>query len=109
MVAVFRIYKRILIYAPERQLSHLEFPIEVAECLFKYEVEAPRVRLGGPTAPVPDYFRRDGINYECFSYKQTRCVVCKKNCRLKCWKCNKPNKKSLFSYIPYVIMRKILF
>ena len=55
MVAVFRIYKRILIYAPERQLSHLEFPTEVAECLFKYEVEAPRVRLGGPTAPVPGY------------------------------------------------------
>ena len=55
MVAAVRIYKRTQPHAPERQLSHLEFRIEVAECLVKYEVEAPRVRLGGPTAPVPGY------------------------------------------------------
>ena len=45
MVAVFRIYKRASPLAPEKQLSHLEFRIEVAEYLFKYEVEAPRGRL----------------------------------------------------------------
>ena len=55
MVAAFRIYKYTSPLASKRQLSHLKFCIEVAECLVKYEVEAPRVRLGGPTAPVPDY------------------------------------------------------
>ena len=76
MVAAVRIYKRTSPLAPERQLSHLQFRIQVAECLVKYEVEAPRVRLGGPAVPVPDYIQRDGINHECVSYKQTRCVIC---------------------------------
>ena len=92
MVAAFRIYKLISPLAPERQLSHLVPHIEVAECLVKYEVEAPRVRLGGPTALVPDHIRRD-------RYKQTRCIVCKKNSRLKCRKCNKPMHKKICSVI----------
>ena len=99
MVAAFRIYKRTSPLAPVRQLSHLEFHIEMAECLVKYEVETRRVRLRGPTGPVPDYLRQDGISQECVSYKQTRCVVCKKNCRLKCWKCNKPMHKKICSVI----------
>ena len=99
MVAAFRIDKVISPLAPERQLSHLVPHIEVVECLVKYEVEAPRVRLGGPTALVPDHIRRDGINHECVSYKQTRCIVCKKNSRLKCRKCNKPIHKKICSVI----------
>ena len=63
MVSAFRICKCTSPLAPERQLLHLGFRIEVAEGLVKYEIEAPRVRLGGPTAPVPDYIRRDGINH----------------------------------------------
>ena len=82
MVVAFRIYKRTSPLAPERQLSHLEFCIETAACLVKYEVEAPRARLAGPTAPVPDYIQQDGINHECVSCEQTQCVTCKKNCRL---------------------------
>ena len=37
MVAAFKIYIRTSPLAPERQLSHLEFRIEVAGCLVKYE------------------------------------------------------------------------
>ena len=70
MAAALRIYKHTSPLAPERQLSHLEFRIELAECLVNHEVDASRVRLGGPIAPVPDYIRGDGITYECVSYKQ---------------------------------------
>ena len=55
MAAALRIYKHTSPLAPERQLSHLEFSIELAECLVNYEVDASRVRLGEPIAPVPDY------------------------------------------------------
>ena len=78
MVATFRIYKRISPLVPGRQASHLEFHIKVAftlECLVKYEIEAPNVRVGGLTAPIPDYIQLDGINHECLSYKQTRWVI----------------------------------
>ena len=78
MVATFRIYKCISPLAPGRQASHLEFHIKVAftlECLVKYEIEAPNVRVGGLTAPIPDYNQLDGINHECLSYKQTRWVI----------------------------------
>ena len=78
MVATFRIYKRISPLAPGRQASHLEFHIQVAftlECLVKYEIEAPNVRVGGLTAPIPDYIQLGGINHECLSYKQTRWVI----------------------------------
>ena len=47
----YSIYKRTSPLAPERQLSHLEFCIEVDKCLVKDEVKASRVKLGGPTAP----------------------------------------------------------
>ena len=57
MVAACRIYECTSPIAPERQLSHLEFHIEVDECLVKYVDEAPSVRLGGPKAPIPNYIR----------------------------------------------------
>ena len=57
MVVAFRIYKSTSPLAPERQLSHLEFHIEMTECLVKYEVETRRVRLREPTGPVPNYLR----------------------------------------------------
>ena len=55
MVSAFGICKCTSPLAPERKLLHLEFRIEVAECFVKYEVEAPRLRLEGPAAPVSNY------------------------------------------------------
>ena len=99
IVAAFKIYKHTSPLTLEKQLSHLEFRIEVAECMSKFQLYTPRVRKGGPTASVPDYIRKDGINHHLISSRQTRCKVCQKNTMLKCSKCDKALHKKICSDI----------
>ena len=73
----------------------------MAECLVKYEIEAPNVRVGGLTAPIPDYIQLDGINHECLSYKQTRWVTFE---RTAGWNVGGASNLSYIIYIIHVIL-----
>ena len=87
LVATFKIHKKACV----DQLSHLDFRIEVAEVMVRANHEAQRVRLGGPTASVPEQIKLDGINHTLVPTSQGRCIYCKSNTRLKCSKCDKRN------------------
>ena len=55
MVAAFKIYKHVSPDPAEKQLSHLQFRIEISEIMAtKAELMVPRQRLGGPTATLPN-------------------------------------------------------
>ena len=71
------------------KLSHLDFRVEDAEMMIWTSHEAQRVRLGGPTAPVPEQIRLDGINHTLVSRSQGCCIYCKSNTRLMCSNCDK--------------------
>ena len=84
VVAGFKIHKNVY----TDQLSHLDFCDEVAEVIVRANHEAQRVRLGGPTASVPDKIRLDGINHTLVPASQDRCIYCKSITRLMCSKCD---------------------
>ena len=71
----------------QKKMTHHDFRISVAETLVKRSV--PRVRMGGPTTPAPVDVRYDGVNHHLAACNQGRCVVCLKNTRLMCEKCEK--------------------
>ena len=84
VVASFRFYQ----YLHPGQLSnHLAFRRSIAMSLLK--ARQPRAKLGGPTAPVVESVRYDGISQLLVSSEQGRCVICSKNTRLHCSKCRK--------------------
>ena len=72
---------------PGKKTDHYGFLVEVAETMVMRQV--PRIRIGGTLAPVPRAVRYDGMNHHLVSCKQGRCVVCMKNTRLMCFKCDK--------------------
>lgn len=84
IVASFRFY---CLVNEATQTSHLEFRREVARSLVKAEVA--RQRPGGPSAPPVKAARYDGINHILQATQQGRCVLCQKNTRLSCQKCEK--------------------
>ena len=84
VVAAHEFYNHI---HPANKKDHHEFRVTVAETLVKRQ--SSRVRMGGPTAPAPPAVQYDGINHYLVPCRQGRCVVCSKNTRLKCEKCEK--------------------
>ena len=85
VVVVFEIHKNVC----TDHLSHLDFPVEVAEVMVRANHEAQRVLLGSPTAPVPEQIRLDGINHTLVPTSESCCIYCKSNTRLMCSKCDK--------------------
>ena len=70
---------------PATKMTHLQFRRYVARSLVRHEHD--RRHLGGPSsAPVPAS-RYDGINHHLKPCTQGRCVICQKNTRLMCVKC----------------------
>lgn len=84
LVASYEFHRKV---NPESKMDHFQFLVEVAESMVRREV--PRSRMGGPNAPVPKPVRFDNINHHMVSCKQGRCVVCSKNTRLRCLKCDR--------------------
>ena len=72
---------------PADKIDHHDSRIIGAETLVK--CHGPRVLLGGPTAPAPPAVQYDGINHYLVACKQGRCVICWKNTRIMCEKCEK--------------------
>lgn len=66
--------------------SHLDFRRQIALTLLK-SVPRPSTR-NGRNVPLPDDVRFDGENHAPVSTKQGRCVVCRRNTRLRCGKCD---------------------
>lgn len=83
IVAAYRFYT----YVNQSSESHLEFRREIARALVKSEKS--RLRLGGPSAPPSEAVRYDGVNHFIETTTQGRCIVCRKNTRLFCTKCDK--------------------
>ena len=69
------------------KVSHLQFRREIARALVKCEKN--RNRLGGPNTAPCYAVRYNGVNHNLESVRQGRCVVCSKNTRLSCMKCEK--------------------
>jgi len=92
VVAAHEFYNHI---HPSNKMDHHDFRITVAETLVKRQV--PRVRLGGPSAPTPSSVRYDGINHYLVPCKQGRCVICSKNTRIMCIRCEKKLHKAICS------------
>ena len=69
------------------KVSHLQFRREIARALVKCEKN--RNCLGGPNTAPCYAVRYDGVNHNLESVRQGSCVVCIKNTRLSCMKCEK--------------------
>lgn len=68
-------------------VCHLEFRRTITICLLKQET-TPRSRvIGGGVPSLPRDVRYDGRGHDKESVSQGRCVVCKKNARYRCKKC----------------------
>jgi len=86
-LAVVASYKFYTHANPATKMTHIQFRRYVARSLTKREHD--RRRLGGPSSvPVPSS-RYDGINHHLKPCNQGRCVMCQKNTRLMCEKCEK--------------------
>ena len=83
VVAAYKFYNHV----NSNGVSHIQFRRERARALVK--VDCPRKRLGRPTAPLSKAVRFDGSNHNLESVTQGRCVLCQKNTRLCCAKCEK--------------------
>ena len=84
VVAAWRLYSRL---HPQLKVSHLDFRRTITLCLLKRKI--PRVQIGGGHhADLPDDIRYDGVGHISEATTQGRCVVCSKNTRSKCLKCN---------------------
>ena len=94
VVAAFKIHKHARTDKNE-QLSHLDFRVEVAEVMDIANHETQRVRLGSPTARVPEQIRLDGVNHILIATSQGRCIYCTGNTRLMCPKCGKRQHKKI--------------
>ena len=97
MVTAFKIYQHVSTESSGKQLSHLDFHVEIAEVMAGANHEKPRVRLGGPTARVPDQVRLDGVYHTLIATSQGRCIYCSANIRLMCSKCGKRLHKNVCS------------
>ena len=68
------------------KMTHLQFQRYVARSLVRREHD--RRRLGGPSSAPVSASRYDGINHHLKPCTQGRCVICQKNTRLTCQKCD---------------------
>ena len=84
VVAAYCFYKYL---HPQEAITHLNFRRTIAVSLLK--AQPHRLRLGGPTMPTVSTVRYDGVNHYLESCTQGRCVLCQRNTRLQCIKCNK--------------------
>ena len=82
VVAAHEFYKRL----NGQKISHHDFRIEIAESLLIMQ-RPSRKRSGGPLSGPPKAARFDGVNHILVSTNQGRCLICFKNTRLKCEKC----------------------
>ena len=85
IVAAWKFYSAL--HPEERRMTHLEFRREIAIVLMRSS-GSRRQSQGGKHADLPTDVRYDGYNHEPASCSQGRCVVCHKNTRSKCGKCN---------------------
>ena len=86
-LSVVAAYKFYITVNRGSKMTHIQSRREVSRTLITRQ--ADRFRLGGPTASPAIDVRFDGINHFLNSCTQCRCVVCQKNTRLSCDKCNK--------------------
>lgn len=91
VVASHEIHKRL---NKEKKLGHHDFRVEVAESMLISQ-QLPRKRGGGHLARPPKAARLDKVNHFLHSTKQGRCLVCSKNTRLMCEKCQARLHKSI--------------
>ena len=84
VVAAFRFHQHT---NRSQAISHLQFRREIARAMIK--TEQVRKRHGGPSAQPAKAVRYDGVNHFLVSCCQGRCILCMKNTRLKCIKCDK--------------------
>jgi len=84
VVAAWKLHSRVT--PPSEALSHLNFRREVVHGLIRC---ISRQRLGGPTAPVPQCVRYDGVEHYLATATQGRCAYCGSNARKMCEKCGK--------------------
>lgn len=84
IVASFRFYQYV---NPTSEVSHKDFRRDIARTLIR--IQEPRKRKGGPTSTVPKAIRYDNVNHFLEQCPQGRCILCKKNTRLSCVKCEK--------------------
>ena len=84
VVAAWKLHCRA--HLPSEALSHLSFRREVVHGL---TLAVSRQRQGGPTAPVSQCVRYDGMEHYLTSATQGRCAFCGSNTRKMCSKCEK--------------------
>ena len=82
IVAAWRLHCQLA----DETLSHLDFRREITLCLLKSV--APRACIGhSKMSELPADIRYDGNGHIKKNCKQGRCIVCKKNTRYQCTKC----------------------
>jgi DNA excision repair protein ERCC-6 len=72
---------------PNSNSSHLDYRRSIALCLLKSESSYTQ-NLGGGIAHMPRDIRYDGVGHTNVSGQEGRCVVCSKNTKNLCAKCN---------------------
>lgn len=84
VVAAWRLHCQL---HPLDKLTHLQFRRQITLCLLK--TSATRAQTGGGHhADLPTDVRFDGVGHIRMDSTQGRCVLCGKNCRHSCEKCN---------------------
>ena len=77
---------------PATKMTHLQFRRYVIRSLVRREHD--RRSLGGPSSASVPASRYDGIIYHLKPCTQGRCVICQKNARLMCEKCEQRVQKA---------------
>ena len=84
VVAAWRLYQA---SHPDCTISHLDFRRNIVICLMK-KAEPQRLLQSGHHVDLPVEVRRDGAGHDNDTTNEGRCVVCSKNTKNECIKCN---------------------
>ena len=84
IVAAWRLHCQL---HPSDKISHIQFRRNITLCLLKSSPMRSQIG-GGHHVDLPSDVRFDGIGHTRVDANQGRCVLCRKNCRHSCFKCN---------------------